>query len=695
MAKFIRDQWDVFISLNRYHGIDSFAAASNRLAELMPKKPNEATIRAWVTKSAILKEDGKHFAQAFRLDPDQFKEILEATRFRDGNDLACDSGTLKATLKQEYQKILKIYLWQLDVLIDEGNLIHGITDKYELNKRLRIPIAEGLSEPPWTEEEINWPEEIQFSNLASELSFESEAYLAHILWEIHREKFIEKAQRYYADQSIKKGLNIINKPDVIQHEGSEQDIKTEASTGKEENTNIPDGDVDINTLNPIETTPQIDEGVKPTEKGWPTLKNPLGKEAVWAAITAILLCLLIIIYLRHPAPIPKPELVPLPKPPIAKETMPQVRPVSPNMTDITGTDLVTITWVDDKPSADVQYVLELIYTPTGKNNPQTEYKDLKEISRQGNIFSTQVGIHKSGAYKWMVRRKSEYNSNSENTEPFSLKFNYWENYLAKIIARKVLKIAVVVSEQDRFINKQNNQFVGYDTEVIDFIKSRLDGVEVRYTDTTWPEFLKIMENGDVDAAISSMTNLTSRIKDKNVDFTSYYFHPHQAFFELNSGSASKNPLQIMERLKNAEVGVVEGSSNKMLAEYLLKADNNPQYDFVIKSGYENITSLSTALKNKKIDFMLTDCELVQPSGNLRVALVVSERHKQQYVREQLFSVSKGEPREEYIIVTQTDGTHSLSNKIADILQSQKGVAKLKELSDKIYAETPDCQASNN
>lgn len=158
---------------------------------------------------------------------------------------------------------------------------------------------------------------------------------------------------------------------------------------------------------------------------------------------------------------------------------------------------------------------------------------------------------------------------------------------------KKLKIGTTFDYRP-FTYIENNQYKGYDIEIIRLIGKELD-LKIEFIKTTWKSLKKDLIDEKFDIAIGGITKTEDR--EKELGITKEYYEFGKCFLVRREDKEKYISLDSVNK-KEVRVGVNIGGTNEIFAR-----------DFLTKSKiikYEDNLEVPLAVSNNEVDVMVTE-----------------------------------------------------------------------------------------
>ncbi|WP_373688818.1 basic amino acid ABC transporter substrate-binding protein [Brevibacillus daliensis] len=210
-----------------------------------------------------------------------------------------------------------------------------------------------------------------------------------------------------------------------------------------------------------------------------------------------------------------------------------------------------------------------------------------------------------------------------------------------------------------FEKMEGDKMSGYSIDVIQ-AAAEAGGFEVENRNTTWDLVFTDLENGKVDASISSIT-ITDERKQK-FDFSEPYFEATQLIMVPEDSTVTK-----LEDLKGLKVGVQIATTGDTVVGRVLGATNQD-----IKR-YDDLPSAVDDFFNKRVDAVVAD------NGVIKYFADQIKGGKYKLLKDDSFE------KEHYGIMVKK-GNKEMLDKINNGLKIIKENGKLKELQSKYFPE---------
>jgi polar amino acid transport system substrate-binding protein len=172
------------------------------------------------------------------------------------------------------------------------------------------------------------------------------------------------------------------------------------------------------------------------------------------------------------------------------------------------------------------------------------------------------------------------------------------NHLEAIKQAGVIKVGTSADYPPFESVDSSGNKVGFDIELMNEMANRL-GVKVEWVDMPFDSLIAAVQEGKIDASISSFNY--SEERDKAIDFSDAYFTSEDAF-TVADGFTGK--IEKPEDVASYKVGVQNGTTqdgwltDNLIANGTLKDENLFRYDRVDQAMLD--------LKNGRIDVMMSD-----------------------------------------------------------------------------------------
>jgi ABC-type amino acid transport substrate-binding protein len=335
-------------------------------------------------------------------------------------------------------------------------------------------------------------------------------------------------------------------------------------------------------------------------------------------------------------------------------------------------------------------VIEII--KSGENDLQTRRFHVSAAGEQSKSFEFPEGI--TGHFFWRIGT-GELLNDKEGTRLWSRygSFSLYPSVIDKIKDKKEIIVGTVV----KFIRYSYpisclGDPVDYDIEFARWITDRLkeelvlrDDITMRIKYIEWEKLLPSVTNGYVDLAIADITYSRKREDEyQGLLFTKGYRENKQVFIrhkDKNSGSGRliSRKKDISAYLHGKKVGAQKSTINADAASYLAKI-----FKFEVSAVYSSYTDVVEAVYEKKIDYGIID-SLVWKSVSYP-EIEVLNFYTEPYLRE-MYEKVLGSNHEFYAIaVPAKDRNNDFLNLLNQLIDSDRGKAKRKELEEKYRAK---------
>lgn len=289
-----------------------------------------------------------------------------------------------------------------------------------------------------------------------------------------------------------------------------------------------------------------------------------------------------------------------------------------------------------------------------------------ETKRMHYSFEKENAI--SGEYLWRIRPGQFAGGKEIGQGPWSHTniFSVYKTVTDRIRMTGKLIVATTPTSYDAFVSSDgSDQYAGFEVELVDWLAAQLgqsmrlpQALMVEVKEVPWTKMFNIMQNGEADIAIRSITRSISREKEyPNLRFSKGYQQNHQILVQIRKEGT------FPDSLNGAIVGVKENTINEKAARYL-----SLKYKFKVDASYVAYGDLYQALREGRINFALVDSTLATKFLNKQVSQFGQSLDtvlKPFYLRE------LGQENEEYAVLIHESNPKDDLRKVLDgILNSE-------------------------